>query len=59
MRVLFTMVCVIGLSTGMAFAEGESLTNSDGSLCDEGGKTPASISTVREESNSSSGSVQE
>ena len=59
MWALFMMVCVFGLTMGMAFAEGESLTNADGSFCEEGGKAPASVSSVREETESSAGSIQE
>ena len=57
MRVLFMILCVLSLSFGSAFAEGENLTNNGGSFCEEGGKTPASISSTEEESQSSTGVV--
>ena len=60
MKNLFILMFVVSFfSVSSVFAEGESLTNADGSFCEEGGKSPSSISSVREESDSSSGSVQE
>lgn len=57
MRALFMMVCVFMLTMGMAFAEESH--DPAGSFCEEGGKTPASISSTNDEAEESSGSVQE
>ena len=58
MRVLFLMTCVFILSIGACFAEGENLANADGSFCEEGGKTPASV-VVKEDGGESTGTVRE
>ena len=58
MRALFMILCVLCLSMGVAMAEGENLGNADGSFCEEGGKTPASISVASEEE-STAGTVRE
>lgn len=58
MRALFMMLCVLSLTIGTTFAEGENMTNADGSFCEEGGKTPASV-TTESETRDSSGVIRE
>ena len=59
MKNLFILMFVVSfMSVTSVFAEGENLGNADGSFCEEGGKTPASIS-VNSEEEASSGTVRE
>lgn len=58
MKSLFIMVCVFGLTIGASFAEGENMTNADGSFCEEGGKSPASLASS-ESKDKDAGAIQE
>lgn len=59
MKNLFILMFVVSfMSVSSVYAEGENLTNADGSFCEEGGKTPASV-TINDESGESTGTVRE
>lgn len=61
MKNLFILMFVVSFfSVSSVYAIGEDMTNADGSFCEEGGKTPASLQINSDsDKGTSSGVVQE
>lgn len=60
MKNLFILMFVVSFfSVSTVFAEGEDMTNADGSYCAEGGKTSDSLEIKAEADSEDSGAIQE